>query len=92
MATAVACVAPFTSGAARPLDKVRDTGVLRVAVYQDYKPYSWQENGRPVGIDVEIANALAKSLGARLDLFELSAGDDIGDDLRNGVWRGSVLG
>ena len=86
------CLAPIFSVAARPLDKVRETGVLRVAVYQDYKPYSWRENGRAVGIDVEIADALAKSIGARLDLFELSAGDDIGDDLRNGVWRGSVLG
>ncbi len=77
---------------ARPLDKVRETGVLRVAVYQDYKPYSWRENGRVVGIDVDIAEALAKSLNARLDLFELRADDDINDDLRNGVWRGSVVG
>ena len=77
---------------ARPLDKVRETGVLRVAVYQDYKPYSWRENGQTVGIDVEIAEALAQSLNARLDLFELRADDDINDDLRNGVWRGSVVG
>ena len=92
LGVAVACLAPISSGLARPLDKVRETGVLRVGVYQDYKPYSWRENGRAVGIDVEIADALAKSVGVRLDLFELSAGDDIGDDLRNGVWRGSVLG
>ena len=87
-----AAIAGLESVGARPLDKVRETGVLRVAVYQDYKPYSWRENGRTVGIDVEIAEALAQSLSARLDLFELRADDDINDDLRNGVWRGSVIG
>ena len=78
--------------AARPLDAVKQTGVLRVAVYQDYKPYSWREDDKVKGIDVEIAKALADKLGAHLDLFELRADDDINDDLRNGVWRGSVFG
>jgi ABC-type amino acid transport substrate-binding protein len=77
---------------ARPLADVRQAGALRVAVYQDYKPYSWREDGKPVGIDVDIAHAVAESLGLRLDLFELRAGDDIEDDLRNGVWKGTVLG
>jgi ABC-type amino acid transport substrate-binding protein len=78
--------------AARPLDAVKQSGVLRVAVYQDYKPYSWRENDKPKGIDVEIAKLIAERLGVSLDLFELRADDDINDDLRNGVWRGSVLG
>ena len=77
---------------ARPLDAVRQTGVLRVTVYQDYKPYSWSEGGQSRGIDVELAQALAKSLGVRLDIFELRADDDINDDLRNGVWRGTIVG
>jgi len=77
---------------ARPLYAVKQSGVLRVAVYQDYKPYSWRENDKPKGIDVEIAKLIAERLGVSLDLFELRADDDINDDLRNGVWRGSVLG
>jgi ABC-type amino acid transport substrate-binding protein len=76
----------------RPLETVKQTGTLRVAVYQDYKPYSWRKDGKPVGIDVEIAQRLAETLGVRLDLFELRADDDINDDLRNGVWRGSLVG
>lgn len=28
----------------------------------------------------------------RLDLFELRAGDDVEEDLRNRVWRGTVVG
>jgi ABC-type amino acid transport substrate-binding protein len=77
---------------ARPLAAVKQSGALRVAVYQDYKPYSYRDNDRLVGVDVEIAKLLADKLGARLDLFELRADDDINDDLRNGVWKGSLVG
>jgi ABC-type amino acid transport substrate-binding protein len=77
---------------ARPLDAVKQSGALRVAVYQDYKPYSFRENDKLRGIDVEIAKLLAEKLGVRLDLFELRADDDINDDLRNGVWKGSLVG
>ena len=45
-----------------------------------------------MGIDVDIAEDLAKSVGAKLDLFNLRADDDINDDLRNGVWKGTVFG
>ena len=89
LALAVLLTAP---AAARPLAEVQKTGTLRVAVYQDYKPYSFREDGKLVGVDVEIARALAEKLNARLDLFELRADDDINDDLRNGVWRGSLVG
>lgn len=44
------------------------------------------------GIDVDVGAALAKQLGLKVDYLELRADDDIGDDLRNGVWRGSLLG
>ncbi len=82
----------ISGAAARPLDKVRQTGELRVTVYQNYKPYSWRKDGAPAGIDVDIAKALAEALHVRLNLFELRADDDVNDDLRNGVWKGTVLG
>jgi ABC-type amino acid transport substrate-binding protein len=77
---------------ARPLDAVKSAGVLRVTVYRDYRPWSWQEEGRLKGIDVEIGAALAKALGCRADYLVLRSDDDLNDDLRNGVWRGSILG
>ena len=82
----------ITPAAARPLDAIRKAGELRVAVYQDYKPYSYRDNDKLKGVDVEIAQLLAEKLGVRLDLFELRADDDINDDLRNGVWKGSLVG
>jgi ABC-type amino acid transport substrate-binding protein len=78
--------------AARPLDEVRDSGSLRVTVYRNNKPWSWFENGKAFGIDVEIGAALAKALGVRVEYLELREDDRIDDDLRNGVWRGTVVG
>jgi ABC-type amino acid transport substrate-binding protein len=89
---ALAASLAVSAALGRPLAEVEKTGVLRVAVYLDYKPYSWREAGRAKGIDVEIAEALADALHVRLDLFEVRADDDINDDLRNGVWKGSVVG
>lgn len=77
---------------ASPLEKVKQAGVLRVVVYKDNKPWSWEENGQLYGIDTDIARALAESLGVRIDLAELMADESVEDDLRNGVWKGGLLG
>jgi ABC-type amino acid transport substrate-binding protein len=87
-----ASLAASTLTSARPLEQVRQSGSLRVTVYRDYKPFSWIENGRHRGIDVDIAGALAKALNVRLDLFDLRADDNLDDDLRNGVWKGTIFG
>lgn len=80
------------AGHARPLAVVKEKGTLRVAVYRDYRPFSWIENGQPRGIDVDLAGELAKAMNVKLDLFDLRADDNLDDDLRNGVWRGTVVG
>jgi len=77
---------------AAPLDKVKSLGVLRVGLYTDNRPWSWERDGKPAGIDVDIAHALAESLGVRADIALFIAGEDISDDLRNAVWRGGLLG
>ncbi|MGF7152188.1 ABC-type amino acid transport substrate-binding protein [Sphingomonas zeicaulis] len=84
--------APGAPAHAAPLAKVRQLGVLRVAAYLDNRPWSWMEGGRLVGIDVEIAQALAARLGVRADIAGLAADESVDDDLRNAVWRGGLLG
>lgn len=82
----------LSPASASPLDKVRAKGVLTVAVYKDYEPWSWMAEGRLVGIDVDIAALLAESIGVKADIRQFLAGDDLGDDLRNMVWKGTVVG
>lgn len=93
VATAALGPIPFPGAAeAAPLAKVRALGVLRVAVYKDNRPWSWRSGGKLVGIDVDLGVALASALGVRVDLAELTADETVDDDLRNGVWKGGLLG
>jgi ABC-type amino acid transport substrate-binding protein len=68
--------------------KIERSGVLKVAVYNDFAPFS----GTDGGIDVDLAKALAKKLGLTLSLLPFPAGEEMSDDLRNMVWKGHYLG
>ena len=74
--------------AATTLDRVRERGVLTVGLYHDMPPF--HVDGQ--GIDVELARALAESLGVRAALLPFHADDSVNDDLRHMVWRGHYLG
>jgi ABC-type amino acid transport substrate-binding protein len=67
---------------------LRTAGTLKVAVYNDLAPFS--NHGQ--GIDADLGAALAGKLGLKLALLPFDAGDDLGDDLRNMVWKGHYLG
>jgi ABC-type amino acid transport substrate-binding protein len=73
---------------ATPLDKIKTRGSLTVALYDEMPPF--HERGK--GIDVELAGALAQSLGVKLSLLPFPAGEAMNDDLRNMVWKGHYLG
>jgi ABC-type amino acid transport substrate-binding protein len=68
--------------------KIKQSGTLKVAVYNDFAPFSAGDQG----IDIDLADALAKKLGLKLSLLPFPAGDDVNDDLRNMVWKGHYLG
>lgn len=89
---ALSALAASAPAIAAPLEKVKDLGVLRVGLYADNRPWSWNQDGKVAGIDADIARALAEALGVRADLQLFFAGEDISDDLRNVVWRGGLLG
>lgn len=78
--------------AAASIDRVKSAGVLRVAVYRDFAPWSWREDGKLRGIDVDLAETLAKALGVRAEIVDFMADEDVGDDLRNMIWRGPLIG
>jgi len=65
-----------------------DRGALKVGIYNDMPPF----HAKGAGIDVQLAQALADGLGVKLALLPFNADDNMGDDLRNMVWRGHYLG
>ena len=73
-------------------DDIVASGVLRVAVYRDYPPFSYEENGKLVGIDVDLAHEIGKAFGLRINFMLLTPADDVDGDLRNAVWKGHYLG
>lgn len=70
------------------LDKLRERGRLVVGLYNDLPPF--HDKGQ--GIEVELAQALAKALGLQASLLPFNADENMNDDLRNMVWRGHYLG
>ena len=78
--------------AAAPLATVKEVGALRVGIYADNRPWSWEAGGRAMGIDVDLATAIAEALGVRPEIALFPADEEVSDDLRNVVWRGGLLG
>lgn len=70
------------------LTKIRQGGVLKVALYKNFAPFS--HDGR--GIDVDLAEALAAKLGVKMSPLWFEADENMEDDLRNMVWKGHYLG
>jgi ABC-type amino acid transport substrate-binding protein len=86
---AAAVAASVLSAPARAdWQKIQASGALKVAVYKEFAPFS--NNG--AGIDIDLAEALAKKLKLRLTLLPFPAGENLDDDLRNMVWKGHYLG
>ncbi len=85
---AAGLAAASLASAAGPLDRIRERGTLTVAVYKDMPPFHVAGKG----LDVELAQALAESLGVKLSMLPFQADENMADDLRNMVWRGHYLG
>jgi cystine transport system substrate-binding protein len=88
LVAAVACTLLLAAPAHADLAKIRAAGILKVAVYDDFEPFSKQGHG----IDIDFAEALAKKLDLKLSLLPFPAGETLNDDLRNRVWKGHYLG
>jgi ABC-type amino acid transport substrate-binding protein len=74
------------------MDTILEQGHMLFAVYEDYPPYSWEEAGKPRGIDIEIARIIAKDLGVEARFNFVAAGENLDADLRNNIWKGALIG
>ncbi|MGA1597605.1 MAG: substrate-binding periplasmic protein [bacterium] len=76
---------------ARLLDDVVESGVLVVALYTDFPPFSYLKDGQPAGSDVAIARELARRLGVEPQWHWHEAGENVDADLRAAVGKGNAL-
>lgn len=76
----------------KELDEIQDQGHMLFAVYENFPPYSWQEAGKPMGVDIEIARIIAEDLGVEARFNFVAAGENLDADLRNNIWRGALIG
>jgi len=75
----------------RTYDIILDSGYLKVGVYENFPPYSYRIDGEPRGIDVEIGKRIAEELGVKFRVHWIVPDENLGDDLRNNVWKGHYL-
>jgi len=80
-----------TTTFSRSYDDIIESKTISIAVYRDFVPFSYQENGESKGIDVEVAKHIAEQLGVELKLRWMSAGENVEGDLRNNLWKGDLI-
>lgn len=78
---------------ARPLEQVKAANDLFVVAYEDNKPFSWSaDDGTPMGIDVDLAKAIAEKLGVDATIELRMQAERADGDVRTNIIRGTVGG
>jgi ABC-type amino acid transport substrate-binding protein len=75
----------------RAFDDIIDSGVLKVAMYENFPPYSFMVDGEPRGVDVDLAHKLAAGLDLKVEVLWVTPDETLDDDLRNFIWKGHYL-
>ncbi|WP_299483663.1 transporter substrate-binding domain-containing protein [uncultured Roseibium sp.] len=74
------------------LDDIQERGTIKIAVYEDFPPFSYEEKGVLKGVDIEIGKLIAADLGVDAQFIVTAADENVDGDLRNNVWRGKLIG
>ncbi|MBN7770435.1 transporter substrate-binding domain-containing protein [Marinobacter daepoensis] len=75
----------------RTYDIILESGYLKVGMYQDFPPYSYEVDGEPMGVDVALGRRIAQEMGVEFKVHWIVPDENLGDDLRNNVWKGHYL-
>lgn len=76
---------------ARSIDDIKKSGEIIIAVYEDSPPFSFIENNKPKGIDIDLGLELAKSLNVKAKWYFSGSDESLADDLRNNIWKGNLI-
>ena len=74
------------------LDQIVERGFITFAAYDDFRPWSYVEGGKPAGVDIDIGRLIAEALGVEAKFILRGAGETVEHDLRNNVIQGPVVG
>lgn len=91
LALAAFCLAAAGQVDARYYDDVIDSGYIRIGTYRDFPPYSFEQDNQPAGVDIEVGKRIAQALDVELQVHWITPDENLGDDLRNHVWKGHYL-
>lgn len=80
----------FTPGA--DYDTIIERGWIEFGIYEDFPPYSFEKDGEPAGVDIELARLIAENLGVEPRFRFVAAGETVDADLRFQVWKGPLVG
>lgn len=76
---------------ARSIDDIKNSGEIFIAVYENFPPYSYVEDGVAKGIDIDLGTKVAKSLNVK-PIWNFTGFDEtLSGDLRNNIWRGNIV-
>ena len=73
------------------LDTIIERGYIDFAAYEDFPPWSYEENGEIRGVDIEIGKLIAADLGVEPRFRLVAAGENLEADLRNWIWKGPLI-
>lgn len=74
------------------MDAIQEQGHMLFAVYEDFPPYSWEQGGKPVGVDIDIARIIAEDIGVEARFNFVDAGENLEADLLTNIWKGAIIG
>ena len=76
---------------ARSVEEIKESGNIIIAIYDNFPPYSYTEDGVEKGIDIDLGKEIAKSMGVKPTWYWTGSDESLDDDLRNVIWKGHII-
>ena len=74
------------------LDAIQERGFITFAAFESFAPWSFEDQGKPVGVDIEIGKLIAEAIGVEPQFMFVAASENLQADLRNWIWKGPIVG
>lgn len=83
---AATCVSTGFSAMAQTLARIEETKTVRVGVLLENAPFGFMdENGAPTGLNIDVANTVARELGAKLEIVPTTNTSRIANLVTGGI-------